>query len=155
MGAFSRIYLNYWERYYQPDVNINCTLENRFSSSLLILLDCGSLLVLPNTFLVLVVRHTHWLKESHREAYGKHMVTFQTPVISWLDAYSFQYQYLPRKLKITHGVIDFFQRQGLVHSMHSIAAVQNYQCVSNWLFCAFSWPKNKVKIRFRTQLRQS
>ena len=58
------------------------------------------------------------------------------------------------KVQITHAVTEFFQRQGLVRSIHTIVAVQNYQCVSTWLFCAFSWPKNKVKIRFRTQLRQ-
>ena len=55
---------NYWERYYQPDINIVCTLETRFSSSLLILLDYGSLFIFPKIYLFLLVRHIHRLKES-------------------------------------------------------------------------------------------
>ena len=61
----------------------------------------------------------------------------------------FPFQYLSRKIQTTYAVIDFFQRQGLGCTMHSIVAVQSYQCVLNWLFCVFSWPKNREKIRRR------
>ena len=52
---------------------------------------------------------------------------------------------LEKSRKITYVVIDFLKRQELVWFMHANAAVQNYQCVSSWLFCAFFWPKHKVK----------
>ena len=63
MIALSQIYLNYWEHYYQPDVNIACTLETQFFSSLLILLDYGSLPIFPNTSIALVVQHIHLLTD--------------------------------------------------------------------------------------------
>ena len=63
----------------------------------------------------------------------KKALSFSTVMLSIF----FPFQYFPRKIQITHTVIDFFQGQGLIRSMHSIVAVQNYQCVSNWLFYAF------------------
>ena len=63
MVALSKIYLNYWQRYDQPDINIFCTLEARFSLLLLILIDYGILLVFPYASLVLVVQHIHGLKQ--------------------------------------------------------------------------------------------
>ena len=87
------------------------TLKTWFSSSLLILLDYGSLPVFPNTFFVLVVRHIHWLKESAESFWVSLIVNMWLP-FKWAYYLTrrifFPFQGLSRKSQITHAVIDFW-----------------------------------------------
>ena len=104
MVAHSQNYLNYWERCCQPDVKILCTPKTRFSPLLLLLLEFGSILLFPNTYPVLLVRHIHWLNESWERlsvqflyCHGKLMVTFQTGVNSWFNTYYFHFSICQEK----------------------------------------------------------
>ena len=94
------------------------TLKTWFSSSLLILLDYGSLPVFPNTFFVLVVLHIHWLKESAERFWVSLIVNMWLP-FKWAYYLTrrifFPFQGLSRKSQITHAVIDFWTRAGSFH----------------------------------------
>ena len=151
MFALSKNYLNYWERYYQPDVDffviITETTRLSQSSRFSQYLSCLGSLVYPLT------------KGITRKA-----LSFSTVMVNiWL---SFKRSELVDSTHILS--ISVFVKKNSnnscgnrVLSKTGAGSFHAFKCCRTELsmcfqlaVCAFSWPKNKEKIRFRTQLRQ-